>query len=80
MSGLNERGAPKHPDWYYNLVANPEVSVEVGTETFEAQATIVDEPERTARYERMSELYSWNKEFQQNTARVIPVVVLTRKP
>jgi deazaflavin-dependent oxidoreductase (nitroreductase family) len=69
-------GAPKNPDWYYNIVSNPNVSIEVGADKFEAFATIIKEPERTALYEKMSELYPWNIELQQKTARVIPVVVL----
>src|SRR5687768_2200264 len=40
-------GAPTNPDWYYNLVANPTVSVEVGTDQFQAHAEVVPEPERT---------------------------------
>lgn len=75
----SKRGAPEHPDWYYNLVANPQVQVELGIEKFETLATIVSEPERTTLYEKMSEVYSWNKEFQQNTTRVIPVIVLTQE-
>ena len=37
-------GAPSHPDWYYNILANPEVSVEYGTEQFQAQADLTSEP------------------------------------
>src|ERR1051325_2475684 len=40
-------GAPTNPNWYYNLVANPFVTVEVGTEQFQARATVAEEPERT---------------------------------
>src|SRR5512138_1605054 len=40
-------GAPTNPDWYYNLVANPLVIVEVGAEQFEARASVAKEPERT---------------------------------
>ena len=75
----SKRGASNHPDWYYNLVANPKVSVEVGTESFEALAMVVSEPERTELYAKMSELYPWNIEFQQKTTRLIPVIVLTRQ-
>src|SRR4051794_22712128 len=46
-------GSPKHPDWYYNLLAHPEVSVEVGTEKFSATAAVATEPERTRLYEIM---------------------------
>jgi len=46
-------GAPTNPDWYYNLVATPELTVEVGTETFRVHATVAEEPERTRLYNRM---------------------------
>ena len=71
-------GAPTNPAWYHNLVANPEVEVEYGTERFQARATITSEPERTELYERMTgELASFS-EYKENTARVIPVVTLSR--
>ncbi len=44
----SKAGAPTNPDWYYNVVANPLVTVEVGTEQFQAQATIPPEPEGLA--------------------------------
>src|SRR5688572_6612042 len=47
-------GAPTHPDWYYNIVANPLVTVEVGTERFQARATIAEEPERTRLFDQMA--------------------------
>ena len=70
-------GAPSNPDWYYNLVANPEVEVEVGTERFQAKATVVEEPERTALYNKMAAKYPGFAEYEQKTSRVIPVVTLT---
>ena len=70
-------GAPSNPDWYYNLVANPEVSVEVGTEQFSATATVAEEPERSELYGKIAGLYPFFAEYQRNTTRVIPVVVLT---
>ena len=73
-------GADSNPDWYYNLVANPRVSVEVGTEKFQALAEVVDEPERTELFEKMSTLYPGFAAYQRKTERVIPVVVLTRLP
>ena len=76
----SKAGAPTNPDWYYNLVANPEVEVEVGTEQFRARATVAPEPERTKLYEKVAGLYSNFAEYQRNTTRVIPVVILTRLP
>ena len=71
-------GADTHPGWYHNLVANPEVSVEVGTEKFEAIATVAEEPERTQLYEKMVEINSNFGEYPGMTARVIPAIILTR--
>ena len=53
----SKAGAPTNPDWYYNLVANPQVGVEVGTEKFQALATVAEEPERTELYEKMASFY-----------------------
>ena len=71
-------GAPTNPDWYHNLVANPQVTVEVGTEQFQAHATVAAEPERTRLFEQMSAQRPGFAEYQRNTTRVIPVIVLTR--
>lgn len=71
-------GAPTHPDWYYNLVANPSVKLEVGTEQFEARATVPSGEERTRLFEQMAARMPGFAEYQRNTTRVIPVVVLER--
>lgn len=71
-------GAPTHPDWYHNLVANPEVKVEVGTEQFAALAMVAEEPERTQLYDKMAALNPGFAEYQRKTTRIIPVVILTR--
>ena len=74
----SKRGAPTNPDWYYNLVANPVVTVEVGTEKFQARATITTEPERTRLYDRIAAAMPNYAEYQRSTTRKIPVIVLTR--
>ena len=71
-------GAPTHPDWYYNVVANPLVSVEVGTEKFQVRATVAEEPERTRLYDKMIEMMPGFADYRAKTTRVIPVIVLTR--
>jgi deazaflavin-dependent oxidoreductase (nitroreductase family) len=71
-------GAPKHPDWYYNILAHPTVSVELGTEQFQAQASVVEEPERTRLYNEMASIRPSFKEYEKKTDRVIPVIILTR--
>ena len=70
-------GAPTNPDWYYNVVANPLVSVEVGTEKFQARASVAEEPERTRLYDKMVEVMPGFGDYRLKTTRVIPVVVLT---
>ena len=70
-------GAPSNPDWYYNILANPLVSVETGTEQFQARASIAVEPERTRLYNQMVEMMPGFAEYQRKTTRVIPVVILT---
>ncbi|KAA3663569.1 MAG: nitroreductase family deazaflavin-dependent oxidoreductase [Chloroflexi bacterium] len=74
----SKAGAPNNPDWYHNLVANPGVSVEVGSEQFEGQAEVATEPERTELYNKMAEQYPIFTEYEQKTERTIPVVILTR--
>lgn len=76
----SKAGAPTNPDWYYNLVANRQVIVEVGTEQFQAQATVATEPERTRLFNQMAAAMPGFAEYQRNTPRIIPVVVLSRVP
>ncbi|MBK9710317.1 MAG: nitroreductase family deazaflavin-dependent oxidoreductase [Kouleothrix sp.] len=72
-------GADSNPDWYYNLLANPTVTVELGTEQFQARATAVtEEPERSRLYAKMVEHRAGFAEYEQKTSRKIPVVVLER--
>jgi deazaflavin-dependent oxidoreductase (nitroreductase family) len=70
-------GADTHPDWHYNVVANPQVTVEAGTETFQAHATIAEEPERTRLYNKMVEVMPGFDSYRRKTTREIPVIVLT---
>lgn len=72
-------GADTNPDWYHNLLAHPEVTVEVGTEQFPATAAAASEPERTKLYEKMESISSGFTEYKHKTSRIIPVVTLTRK-
>lgn len=72
-------GAPSNPDWFYNIVANPLVGVEYGTEEFEAQATIIEEPERTQLYNKVAALYHAFAGYAERTDRVIPVITLERR-
>ena len=74
----SKAGAPSHPDWYHNLVANPVVRVELPGETFEATATVVSGEERQRLYDAQAELMPNFKEYAEKTTREIPVVVLSR--
>jgi len=71
-------GAPSHPDWYYNLLSNPVVSIEYGAEQFQAKAEVAAEPERTRLYEIMETKMSAFSEYKEKAGRKIPVVTLTR--
>jgi deazaflavin-dependent oxidoreductase (nitroreductase family) len=75
----SKAGAPTNPDWYRNLVAHPVVTVEVGTETYDAVATPVAGAERDALYAEQARRYPGFAEYEQRTDRVIPVVALVRK-
>jgi deazaflavin-dependent oxidoreductase (nitroreductase family) len=68
-------GAGRHPSWYHNLVAHPEVTVELGTEKFEARAVVTAGVER----DRLWALFPF-PEHQEKTPRQIPVVTLERRP
>ena len=72
-------GADTNPDWYRNVLANPDVSVEIGTEQFQAIATPTSEPERTRLYEKMESINRGFTEYKRKTSRAIPVITLTRK-
>ena len=71
-------GAPKHPDWYRNLSANPQVTVELPGETFRAQARVAEGEERDRLYRAQADLMPNFDEYAAKTDRLIPVVVLER--
>lgn len=72
-------GGPKHPAWFHNVGANPEVELEVGTRKFTAKAAAVpDRAERDRLYAKFVEVSQGFAEYETKTSRVIPVVVLTQ--
>lgn len=71
-------GAPTNPDWYYNLLANPTATIEVGDETFPVRATIAEGDERTRLFDQMAAQMPGFAEYQKKTTRQIPVAVLER--
>ena len=70
-------GAPTNPDWYHNLKAHPNVTVEVGTDTIDVVASEATGEERDRLYRMQAERTPQFAEYQQKTDRVIPVMVLT---
>jgi deazaflavin-dependent oxidoreductase (nitroreductase family) len=71
-------GAPHNPDWYHNLKANPEVTVEAGTESYPAVAREITGPERDRVYAAMADAFPQFGDYQQKTTRKIPVIALDR--
>ena len=72
----SQGGRPAHPDWYLNLVAEPEVGVQVKGDRFRAHARTAEGEERDRLWRRMNEIWRHYDEYQTKTERVIPVVVL----
>ena len=76
-------GSPSNPDWYYNLLAHPDVTVEIGDgstiESFEATATVVTGEERDQLYARQVEVFPAFGDYERKTSRAIPVIALQRK-
>jgi deazaflavin-dependent oxidoreductase (nitroreductase family) len=71
-------GAPRHPDWYLNLLADPRVTVEIGEESYDATATTVDGAEREPVWTMLKAHYPFFADHEAATDRTIPVVALTR--
>ena len=71
-------GAPTNPDWYFNLLANPVVTVELGAERFQARASIAEEQERERLYTQHAVLMPGFAEYPRKTTRQIPIVLLER--
>jgi deazaflavin-dependent oxidoreductase (nitroreductase family) len=75
----SKAGAPTNPDWYYNLVAHPDISVEVGSDTFDVTATEIKGAERDRIYADQAREFPGFADYQANTDRVIPVIALDRR-
>ena len=71
-------GEPTNPDWYHNLVAHPEVTVEVGNERFRAIARVARDAERERLFAAQAAVMPGFAEYQRRATREIPVVVLER--
>jgi deazaflavin-dependent oxidoreductase (nitroreductase family) len=71
-------GAPTHPSWYQNLVARPEVQVQVMAERFKARARTASAAEKAALWKTMTAIWPAYAEYQGRTTREIPVVIIER--
>jgi deazaflavin-dependent oxidoreductase (nitroreductase family) len=69
-------GAPRHPAWFLNLAANPEVTVERGRERVPVRAREADDDERARYWPQIVAMYAGYEKYQQKTSRRIPLVVL----
>lgn len=74
----SDKGSPAHPGWYYNVLAHPIVTVEIGHERFQARAIVTKEPERSRLFAQMASQLAGFAEYQEKTKRRIPVVALVR--
>ncbi len=73
----SKAGAPTNPDWYYNLKAHPEVTIEVGTETIGATASEAAGEERERLFRAQAARVPQFAEYESKAGRVIPVIILT---
>jgi deazaflavin-dependent oxidoreductase (nitroreductase family) len=76
----SKAGAPTHPAWYLNLVANPDATIEIGTETRRVRARVAEGAEREEIWSRQKELMPGFAGYEQKTTRQIPVVILESVP
>lgn len=76
----SKAGAPDNPDWFYNLKANPDATIEIGTETKRVHATEVTGDERDRIYASMADRFPQFGEYQDGNDRTIPVIRLAARP
>jgi deazaflavin-dependent oxidoreductase (nitroreductase family) len=72
-------GAPTNPAWYHNILAHPNISVEVGVNEVRVVAAVSSEPERSRLYDKMIAMLPVFAEYRQRTTRIIPVITLRRE-
>ena len=75
----SKAGAPDNPDWYHNLKANPDATIEVGDETVDVRAEELPRAERDEKYAEQAALFPGFADYEKKTDRVIPVLALTRR-
>ena len=76
----SKAGAPTHPAWYHNLVANPTVTVELADERFDARAVVTEGEERDRLFDLQKSRMPGFADYERKTARQIPVIALERTP
>jgi deazaflavin-dependent oxidoreductase (nitroreductase family) len=74
----SKAGAPTNPDWYFNIVAHPQITIEVGTDTYGVTATVIEGAERDRIYADQAKEFPGFADYQAKTDRVIPVIALDR--
>jgi deazaflavin-dependent oxidoreductase (nitroreductase family) len=72
-------GAPQHPDWHFNLEADPNVKVQIKADKFAAKARIASDEERAVIWPKMAEIWPDYNEYTKKTDRIIPIVILERQ-
>jgi deazaflavin-dependent oxidoreductase (nitroreductase family) len=75
----SKAGADSHPDWYYNIIAHPDIQIEVGDEKIDVHGEDISGHERGQLYKRQATIYPQFAEYETKTKRVIPVIAFTRK-
>ena len=72
----SKAGAPDSPDWYHNLIAHPEIEIEIGAETRSLIARVAGDEERGPIWSRQKQDYPQFAEYEASTDRTIPVIIL----
>lgn len=75
----SKAGAPTNPAWFHNLVATPDATIEVGTETLAVRARVASGEERSSIWEQQKAAYPGFADYEKKTSREIPVVILERR-
>jgi deazaflavin-dependent oxidoreductase (nitroreductase family) len=78
LAVASKGGAPEHPKWYHNLVANPDITLEVGADKFPAHARLLSGEERARAFEKAITVFAPYADYQKKTEREIPVFLLER--
>ena len=76
MVVASKGGAPKHPAWYLNLVANPEVEIQVGADKLKARARTATQEEKPRLWKIMADIFPKYNEYQAKAGREIPLIIL----